>query len=76
MKYNIVADSSCDLTNELRKEWGVKSVPLTLTLAEESYIDDDNLDVPDFMARMQACKGRVGSAAPSPGLYADAFGTG
>ena len=76
MKYNLVADSSCDLTNELRKEWGVKSVPLTLTLAEESYIDDDDLDVPDFMLRMQACKGRVGSAAPSPGLYADAFGTG
>ena len=52
MKYNLVADSSCDLTNELRKEWGVKSVPLTLTLAEESYIDDDDLDVPDFMLRM------------------------
>ena len=76
MEYTLVADSSCDLTNELRKEWNVKSVPLTLTLAEESYIDDDNLDVPDFMLRMQACKGRVGSAAPSPGLYADAFGTG
>jgi len=76
MEYTLVADSSCDLTNELRKEWNVKSVPLTLTLAEESYIDDDNLDVPDFMARMQACKGRVGSAAPAPGLYADAFGTG
>ena len=27
------------------------------------------------MARMRACKGRVGSAAPSPGAYAEAFGT-
>ena len=76
MKYTLVADSSCDLTDELRTEWGVKSVPLTLTLGEESYTDDENLDVPDFMRRMHACKGRVGSAAPAPGLYAEAFGTG
>jgi DegV family protein with EDD domain len=75
MKYTLVADSCCDLTKELRAEWGVKSVPLTLTLAEESYTDDDALDLPDFMARMHACKGRVGSAAPSPGAYAEAFGT-
>ena len=76
MEYTLVADSCCDLTPELRTEWGVKSVPLTLTLAEESFTDDDSLDLPDFMARMHACKGRVGSAAPAPGQYADAFGTG
>ena len=75
MKYTIVADSCCDLTTELRTEWGVKSVPLTLTLGEDSYTDDDSLDLPDFMTRMKACKARVGSAAPAPGTYADAFGT-
>ncbi len=75
MKYTLVADSCCDLTNELKAEWNVKTVPLTLTLAEESYTDDDALDLPDFMARMHACKGRVGSAAPAPGQYAEAFGT-
>jgi DegV family protein with EDD domain len=74
MKYTLVADSCCDLTNQMRDEWGVKSVPLTLTLGEESYIDDDTLDLPDFMVRMHACKARVGSAAPAPGQYADAFG--
>ncbi|NLI55290.1 MAG: DegV family protein [Clostridiales bacterium] len=74
MDYTLVADSCCDLTDELKKEWNVKTVPLTLTLADESYQDDDQLDLPDFMARMHACKGRVGSAAPAPGLYAEAFG--
>ncbi len=75
MAYTLVVDSCCDLTPKLKSEWGVQSIPLTLTLAEESYTDDDALDLPDFMARMHACKGRVGSAAPSPGQYADAFGT-
>lgn len=57
----------------MKKEWDVTSVPLTLTLAEKEFTDDDNLNLPQFMAEMKACKGRVGSAAPSPGLYADAF---
>ena len=55
MPFTLVADSSCDLTKALRDEWSVKSVPLTLTLGEDSYIDDDKLDLPDFMARMKAC---------------------
>ncbi len=73
MSFTLVADSCCDLTNEMKKEWDVTSVPLTLTLAEKEFMDDDNLNLPQFMAEMKACKGRVGSAAPSPGLYADAF---
>ena len=73
MDYTLVADSCCDLTSELKQEWGVKSVPLTLTLAEKDFTDNDDLDLPKFMEEMHACKGRVGSAAPSPGLYADAF---
>ena len=76
MNYTLVADSCCDLTNEMRAEWGVKSVALTLTLGEESYTDDDTLDLPDFMTRMHACKARIGSAAPAPGSYAEAFGKG
>ena len=75
MEFTLVADSCCDLTDEMRRDWNVKSVPLTLTLADESYQDDESLDLPDFMARMHACKGRVGSAAPAPGLYAEAFGS-
>ncbi len=73
MSFKLVADSCCDLTNEMKQEWDVTSVPLTLTLAEEEFTDDDNLNLPQFMADMKACKGRVGSAAPAPGLYADAF---
>ena len=73
MAFKLVADSCCDLTDALRQEWQVTSVPLTLTLADQSFTDDESLDLPAFMDQMRACKGRVGSAAPSPGLYAAAF---
>jgi DegV family protein with EDD domain len=73
MTYTLVADSCCDLTDSLRQEWGVTLVPLTLTLAEKSFTDDETLDLPAFMEQMHACKGRVGSAAPAPALYSEAF---
>lgn len=71
--YAIVADSSCDMTPELRQALGVVSVPLTLTVCEASYTDDDSLDLVDYMDKVKHCTGRIGSAAPPPGLYRDAF---
>lgn len=73
MDYQLVADSCCDLTPEMRSEMNVISVPLTMMLGSASYTDDDTLDMPSFMAEMKACKERIGSAAPAPGLYYDAF---
>lgn len=73
MDIRIVADSCCDLTDELKKKLGVVTVPLTMTLGETSYTDDDMLDLPEFMERMKACTSRIGSAAPNPALYEKAF---
>ncbi len=73
MKAKIVADSCCDLTDELRAKLSVTTVPLTMTLGADSYTDDDALDLPAFMASMRACKERIGSAAPAPGLFEEAF---
>ncbi|MEN6340241.1 MAG: DegV family protein [Clostridiaceae bacterium] len=73
MDYQIVADSCCDLTPEMKAEMNVISVPLTMTLGSDSYTDDEALDLPQFMAAMKACKERIGSAAPAPGMYYDAF---
>ena len=73
MNSNIIADSCCDLTPELRKQLEVASVPLSLTLGEESFTDDDTLDLPAFMERMKNYNGRIGSACPAPLLYKEAF---
>ncbi len=71
--YSIVADSCCDMTPELREQLGVTNVPLTLNLGDESYVDDDTLDLPAFMEAMKNCTGRIGTAAPAPELYREAF---
>ena len=73
MNYKIIVDSCCDLTQELKKKLGIMIIPLTMTLGEKSCVDDETLDVPQFMNEMKNCTGRIGSASPSPLLYKEAF---
>lgn len=73
MDYKIIADSCCDLTPELRKKLGVITVPLTMMLGNESFVDDDMLDLSDFLKRMSKYDGKIGSACPAPMLYKEAF---
>lgn len=73
MKYTIVADSSCDMTPQLRERLGVITAPLTLTLGEHHYVDDDSLDLQKYMEQMRAFPGTPTSAAPSPESYCNGF---
>ncbi|GHU82247.1 hypothetical protein AGMMS50284_3800 [Clostridia bacterium] len=73
MNFQLVADSSCDVTAELKKRLGVTIVPLTLTLGEKFYVDDEKLNLQKFMKDMKNCTQRIGSAASAPALFQDAF---
>lgn len=73
MDYKIVVDSCCDLTPEYRKQLDAKTVPLHVTLGDESIIDDDSLHVPSLLEGMKRFAGKIGSSAPSPELYQKAF---
>lgn len=73
MKYTLIADSCCDMTPELRFQMELVSVPLTVNIGPESFLDDESLDLPDMMKKMKAEKGPVGSACPSPASFRDAF---
>jgi DegV family protein with EDD domain len=73
MDYSLIVDSCCDLTPELAERLQAVSIPLTMTLGDTEYIDDQNLDLPGFMADMSACTERVRSAAPPPQLFENAM---
>ncbi len=73
MPFKIIADSCCDITPELKRKLGIIMVPLTLLLGERAFTDDENLNIASFTAQMTACTEKIGSAAPSPELYSDAF---
>lgn len=66
MDYKIVSDSGCDLTPELKKTLEVETVPLSMSLGNETYIDNEQLDTDDFIEKMRGSRHLPKSSCPSP----------
>ena len=73
MKNQIIVDSCCDLTQEMKNEMGIITIPLTMTLGDAEFRDDDSLDINDFLDKLALSTGKAGSASPSPYLYQEAI---
>jgi DegV family protein with EDD domain len=73
MENNIIVDSCCDMSDSMKKEMNITVVPLIMMLGEREFVDDETLHLANFMKAMKACKDKVGSASPSPYLYACAI---
>lgn len=74
MKWNIVLDSSCDLTKaEQSGEIGLEIVPLSIIVGEKSFRDDDDIDTNELLNAMKAEKEASSTACPSPADFCNAF---
>jgi DegV family protein with EDD domain len=69
MSVKIVADSSCDLNEKLKVELKVDLAPLILQLGDKHFIDDENLNVHQYIEEMNACEIAPKTACPSPEDY-------
>ncbi|MEI4322165.1 DegV family protein [Streptococcus suis] len=74
-KWKIVADSGCDYRQlaNLAPDTEFISVPLTIQVGEQAFVDDASLDIDHMMEVMEASKSVAGSACPSPQAYQAAF---
>lgn len=73
MSAKIVADSCCDLNQELREQMNIKIAPLTMQLEGQVYKDDENLDIDSFIVKMRASSEIPKTACPSPKEFMDAY---
>ena len=75
MVNNLVLDSGCDIgTNTVESELcQVHRVPLNLQIEEKVYVDDENLNLDDYLEEMEASKVAVKTSAPSPNLFIEKF---
>ncbi|WP_162011101.1 DegV family protein [Streptococcus sp. S784/96/1] len=75
MMWKIVADSGCNFRELENLANGTEfvSVPLTIQIGSEVYVDDSGLDIDQMMANMYASSAPASSACPSPDAYARAF---
>lgn len=76
MKFGIIVDSGCDLRmieDSEKSDIYYQRVALTLRVGEVEYVDDDKLNISEFMSDMKSYTGTTSSAAPAPMEWYDAF---
>lgn len=73
MTYKIVGDSSCDVTKEMEQLYNIVIAPLSFNLDGEEFIDDDNLDLDTYLAKIDASSSTPKSACPSINDYLTNF---
>ncbi len=73
MSFSIIVDSCCDLTPELQADPRVRSIPLTLHVGGQDFVDDSDLDTAVLIRTMDESEGPSSSSCPSPGAYLDAY---
>ncbi len=73
MSIKIVADSSCDLTEEMKNQMNVEIAPLVLQLGDTSYVDDESLDIKQYLKAMSESETSPKTACPSPNDYMERY---
>lgn len=69
----ITADSTCDLSQELKERLGVKTVPLHVTIGRDNYLDGKSISPDLIFARYDQEKLLPTTAAVSPQEFEDFF---
>lgn len=75
MTWKIVADSGCDYREitDLANQTKFESVPLTIQIDHEIFLDNAHLDIDGMMEKMYATSSASKSACPSPDDYLRSF---
>lgn len=75
MTWKIVADSGCDYREitDLANQTTFESVPLTIQIDHEIFVDNAHLDIDGMMEKMYATSSASKSACPSPDDYLRSF---
>lgn len=72
-KVKVIADSTCDLSPELYKEYDIEVIPLNVNFGEENYLDNVTLTPDELYAKVKEKKALPSSAAASPAVIEEVF---
>lgn len=70
MKRKIVADSSCDLNEDLKERLDISLVPFNIDVDEKKYTDNKDVDINSLIRSMKKSPNPVKTSCPSPGDFA------
>ncbi|WP_174732959.1 DegV family protein [Mesobacillus harenae] len=72
-KIKIVTDSTVDLSDEIIEKYGIKVVPLSLSINGETYLDRVDITPVEFMTEMKKSKELPKSSQPSAGEFLNVY---
>lgn len=73
MGLRIVTDSTSDLPVELRREYGIEVIPLTVHFGPESFLDGVEMDADGFWAKLGSSSHHPKTAQPAPGDFLEVY---
>lgn len=73
MEYRIIGDSCLDLLKEDRKKEYLCTVPLTIMLDDETFIDDESFNQKMFIEKVANSPNCPKSSCPTPELFMEQF---
>lgn len=69
----IVTDSSCDLPEELIRNYNIRIVPLMVNIDDKNYREGIDITPQEFYERMAQCEKLPKTSQPAPGAFAEVF---
>jgi fatty acid kinase fatty acid binding subunit len=72
MTVRVVTDSNTMIPADLARALSIIVVPLTVTIGDDEYVEDEHLDVAAVYGRLRA-GAPASTSAPSPGVFAAAY---
>jgi len=69
----LVTDSSCDLPEEIIKQYNIHVVPLTVNIDGKVYTEKVDITPKEFYAKMATSRSLPKTSQPAPSLFAETF---
>ncbi|WP_313757619.1 DegV family protein [Tissierella sp.] len=69
MNYKIVADSSCDLNEELKEKLNISLVPFKIDIDNKKFIDNEEINMMELIDAMKSSPNPIRTSCPSPGDF-------
>lgn len=73
MDYKIVADSSCDLNDDIKNKIDIELIPFNIAVEDKDFRDDEHIDMGDLVSCMKASPNPIKTSCPSPGDFLESY---
>ena len=71
--FAVVTDSTADLPDDWRAQYGIEVVPLKVLFGSETFKDGEDITNAEFFARLATASKLPTTSAPSPGEFAEVY---